>query len=194
MYNVQTRSEIIDIPRKRLDDAAEVLARAFEDYPLIGYIFAGTGGDYARQVWEAFRITCESRLALNDSVKGVLDEEGRLVAVACINHPEQKEWPASLEQAYAEFEKRIAPRAAECLNQYGEVSAKHHWEQPHFYLVAIGVRPDAQGKGYGRVLLNEVHRMSEAHPFSTDVGLIRKLRSMYPFTSIVAIASPRETR
>jgi ribosomal protein S18 acetylase RimI-like enzyme len=180
MYNFQTSVEIIDVPRERLDEAVDVFARAFENYPLMRHFFAGSGEDYGRQVREAFRITCEIRMTLNDSVKGILDEDGRLVAVACANHPEKKEWPASLEQSFATFEERMPSQAIERLNQYVELGTKHDLEQPHFYLVAIGVRPDAQGQGYGRALLDEVHRMSEDHPFSTGVALDTETISNVP--------------
>jgi ribosomal protein S18 acetylase RimI-like enzyme len=35
----------------------------------------------------------------------------------------------------------------------------------------IGVRPESQGQGYARQLLEEVRRRSERHPCSTGVAL-----------------------
>ena len=162
--------DIIDISQERLDEAADVLARAFADYPLMHFFFADSGATYTQQVWEALRITCEVRLVLGEPVKGIVNGD-RLMAVACIDNPEKKLWPASLEQAYAAFERRIGARAAERLEKYGELTAGYRLDQPHFYLVALGVHPDVQGKGYGRALLDMVHGMSEAHPLSTGVAL-----------------------
>ena len=166
----QTAVSIVDISRQRLDEAAHVLARAFEDYPLMRYIFEDSGNDYFRHVRDVMHFTCDARLTLGYSLKGV-EEDGRLVAVACINHPEEKEWPAALENNMNSLIASIGEQAAARLEQFGDLVGVHHPQQPHFYLVAIGVLPEVQGRGYGRGLLNAVHEMSQAHPFSTGVGL-----------------------
>ena len=166
----QTATSVVDVTRERLDEAAHVLARAFEDYPLMRYIFEDSGDEYFHHVRDVMRFTCDARLALGYSLKGV-EEDGRIVAVACINHPEEKEWPAALEQSLNKVMDSVGEQAAARLGQFGELVGAHHPQQPHFYLVAIGVEPTSQGKGYGRALLNAVHEMSEAHPVSAGVGL-----------------------
>ena len=166
----QPDAEIIDISHDRLDDAADVLAKAFENYPLVHYFLEHSGASRYQHLWEAVRIVCEVRVVLNQPVKGIL-HGGRLVAVACIDTPEQQPWPPSLEQAYAAFEQRIGASAAGRLESYGELTTNHRPGEPHFCLILIGVHPDAQGKGYGRVLLDLVSAMSEAHPSSTGVRL-----------------------
>lgn len=170
MTNTQTAISVVDIPSERLDEAANVLVRAFEDYPLMRYFFEDKGNDYFRCVRDAMHFVCAARLTLGYSLKGV-EEEGRLVAVACINHPEEKEWPASLENDMNTLMESLGEQAATRLGQFGELVGAHHPQQPHFYLVAVGVEPQAQGKGYGRALLELVQEMSQAHPFSTGVGL-----------------------
>lgn len=161
---------IVDIPHERVDEAATVLARAFEDYPLMHYILADSGNDYKRHVWDAMRFTCEARLTLGNSLKGV-EENGRLVAVACIDHPEEKIWPDSLEQGFDALIESLSEQAATRFSQFGELVGAHHPQQPHFYLVVLGVQPEAQRQGYGRALLSMVQEMSESHPLSTGVGL-----------------------
>ena len=162
--------EIVDIPHERLDEATEVLARAFEDYPLMCFIFADSGDDYGRCLRDVMRFTCHARLVRGNSLKGV-EKAGRLVAVACIDHPEEKPWPDALEEAYNTMLEGLGEQAAERMGRFGEIVGGHHPQGPHFYVVALGVLPDAQGQSYGRALLNLVHRMSEEHALSTGVGL-----------------------
>jgi GNAT superfamily N-acetyltransferase len=170
MVNVSSSRNVIDIPRDRLDEAADVLALAFADYPLWRYFFLEGGIINRQHIWEAFRLTCEARIAKSDPVKGVI-QDGRLFAVACMDSPEPTLLPTSMEQALAEFGSRISKQAAERLGEYGALTAQRRPPEPHFYLIAIGVLPELQGRGYGRLLLNEAHNMSAAHPSSTGVGL-----------------------
>jgi ribosomal protein S18 acetylase RimI-like enzyme len=163
-------SQVIDISRDRLDEAAEVLSIAFDNYPMMRYFFAGGGEHQAEHVREAFRFTCVMRLELGGHLIGICEDE-RLVGVACINQPESAEWPASLEQEYERFQQLIGPQAVERFGKYGELGEKFAVGEPHFYLVAIGVRPEAQGKGYGKILLDETQRLSQSHPTSTGVAL-----------------------
>lgn len=169
--------QIIDIPRDRLNEATDVLKRAFGNYPMMTqFFFANSGEDTVRHVEEAFRITCLIRLELGDHLKGVV-VDGRLVAVACINKPERPEWPETLDKEFAKFQETVGSAAMERMGQYGEFTEKYAITEPHFYLVAIGVHPAEQGKGYGRLLLDEAQRLSEAHPTSTGVALDTETQS-----------------
>ncbi len=163
------RTEVIDVPRERLDEAAGVLARAFADYPVIRYIFP-RGAAAAPHVNEAFRFLCAARLANGEPMRGVL-RDGRLLAVACIDSPDAKPWPEDLERAFEEFAKRAGDQVLERFERYGELNARHRPKGPHFYLAALGVLPKAQGQGLGRLLLDDLHAMSSSDPVSTGVGL-----------------------
>jgi GNAT superfamily N-acetyltransferase len=162
--------QIIDISRERVEEATEVLTRAFENYPMMDFFFAHSGDKYVAHIREAFRFTCLMRLELNDNITGV-EIDGRLVAVACISNPERPDWPESLQRLFAQFEENVGPAAWERFGQYGELTEKYAVAEPHFYLIAIGVDPAEQGKGYGRLLLDDVQRLSESHPTSTGVAL-----------------------
>lgn len=161
--------KVIDISWARLDEAAEVLARAFVDYPVSRYIFPDHGAA-ERHLPEVFRFMCGARLANGDPVKGIV-RNGRLVGVASLDGPEQKPWPEPMEHAFADFAERAGDGVSERFEQYAELTAEHRPAEPHFYLIILGVLPEAQGQGYGRALLDEVQAMSAAHPVSQGVAL-----------------------
>ncbi len=159
--------DVMDITLERLDEAADVLARAFADYPLMAYLFDGTGPAAFESIRETFRLTCEAHWINGDPVKGVM-QDGRLIAAACLQGTERKPWPGSLEQAFTE---RVSEGAVERFGQFEELVTAHRPSEPHLYLVAIGVLPEARGRGVGGVLLDHIHALSAAHPVSTGVGL-----------------------
>ena len=170
MDSVSTAWHVIDIPQDRLDEATDVLTRAFVDYPLMRYFFSEDGTIDLGDVREAFRLTCALRMANNVPVKGII-LNNRLIAVACLDLPEPMSMPESMEQVFTAFIGQIGAGAVERLERYRDLTASTRPAEPHCYLVAIGVLPDLQGKGYGRVLLNTVHTLSMSHPSSTGVGL-----------------------
>lgn len=168
--------EIIDISAERLDEATKVLASAFADYPLMRAFFKKSESSYPLRVWEAFRICCEARLALGELLKGVV-VDGQLVAVACIATPEKKEWPPSLEHTFGQFLQDAGEEAADRFQQYAALTGERSPQEPHFYLIAIGVRPDMQNQGCARALLEHLHQLSENHPTSSGVALDTEIAS-----------------
>jgi ribosomal protein S18 acetylase RimI-like enzyme len=46
------------------------------------------------------------------------------------------------------------------LEAYARVTDRNRPSRPNLYLVMIGVAPEAQGQGYGRKLLEAVHKLS----------------------------------
>jgi GNAT superfamily N-acetyltransferase len=61
--------------------------------------------------------------------------------------------------------------ALERFDRYEAAQKKHLVSEPHHYLVAIGVHPDFQGKGYGGQLLQAAIDMAESDVDSMGIGL-----------------------
>lgn len=162
--------DVIDIPMERLEEAADVLARAFAEYPLMTYFFEGSGVSTPEGIRVMFRFTCEGRIINGEPVKGIV-QDGRLVAVACLDGLEPRPWPESVETAFDAFAEKAGEQALARFGRFRDLTTAHKPAEPHLYLVAIGVLPEAQGQGFGRALLDHVHEMSAAHPASTGVAL-----------------------
>jgi GNAT superfamily N-acetyltransferase len=71
-----------------------------------------------------------------------------------------------MSQPLAEGPGGVDPRFEEAMGPYverwnlaGEVMDSEHPQMPHHYLLAIGVRPDLQGRGVGSVLLTHHHEL-----------------------------------
>ncbi len=158
----------IEIRPDSLDAAAGVLALAFENDPLMKYVFSGPA--YSRHIGDLFRFVCEARLELGWPIIGT-SSDGRLAGVACLSPPEDKAWPPSLAEKYDRFRSSINPESFDRLGRFSRLSRKHAPGQSHFYLAAIGVRPEFQGRGFSRVLLDAVGEMAESHAESTAVYL-----------------------
>lgn len=62
-------------------------------------------------------------------------------------------------------------RVSLALNDYMRISRSAAPASPHHYLVMVGVSPELHGRGYGRMLIAEVLRQSDADPVSRGVAL-----------------------
>jgi len=171
MFAINLSPQIIDIPGNRLDAAVEVLARAFQTYPLMRYWFADQSAAYYRALQKLFYFSCRVRLDLGYPLLGSVDAGGRLLGVAGLAAPERKSWPAGLTETYERFTAFIGPEAQQRVEQYAQIVDSHPLPQPHYYLSFIGVDPDGRGQGHARRLLDAVHAIAAAHPTSVGVGL-----------------------
>ena len=163
-------AELKELTFQEVDTAAGLLARAFEGDPLMQTFFsqAQIHPDDARR--ELFRYACLIRLHLRWPLLGVV-EDGLVRGVACVSHPEEKEWPSELQRIYADFKSRIGPLPSEILEQYAQIVDQHRPQTDHHFLAVLGVDPDHHARGYGRMLLEAVHQLSASHPSSTGIAL-----------------------
>src|SRR5688572_25795573 len=109
--------EITDIPPARRDEAAEVLTEAFLADPLSRHLFRDSPAPYQDCLRELFRFSCSVRHELDWPLKGAL-LDGRLMGVAGLSLPEDKEWPPSLQAIYHNFKEFIGPQASARLEEY----------------------------------------------------------------------------
>ncbi len=170
MTTIFTAADVITLSREQLSDAAAVLADAFVDDSLMRHLFRVQPPKYHSHLRELFRFSCEVRLDLEWPLLGSVSGD-RLVGVAAVTRPDDTQWPASLSATYERLKSSIGPEATERLERYSRVADRYLPGQPHYYLGAIGVRPEAQGKGHARALLDRVRALSEAHATSIGVGL-----------------------
>jgi GNAT superfamily N-acetyltransferase len=173
-----TSTRVIEVPQARLGEAARMLARAFADDPQMRYLFAGQD-DYAERLREFFRYNCEVHARMGWPVLAAVPRT-RLAGVVAVATPDEREWPAELNDMYARFTARLGKQAAGRIERYASRTNNQFPDAPLFYVGMIGVRPESQGRGYARLLLDEVHRRSAAHPTSTGVALDTENRDNVP--------------
>lgn len=158
------------LEREQEDDAVLILAHAFRRDPVMNYVFHDiTSGDDQR-LHELFRFSCRVRFDLGWPLMGV-ECDGKLLAVAGIDEPGAADWPQSLSDSYQNFQRVAGPDSVRRLEAYASLPDQHRPAEPHFFLGMVGVHPDAQGRGYARVLLDWLHQASQAHPTSRGVAL-----------------------
>jgi ribosomal protein S18 acetylase RimI-like enzyme len=175
-------AEVIDIPRERRDEAAEVLARAFVHDPLMLYLFAGKSQPegYYQRLRAFYEFLCLMCLDLESPLVGCQVGDN-LTGVACVLEPDHKAWPDSLTKAFEDLETVIGAEAICRTEACMALSHRFRPKRPHYSLVALGVHPAAQGRGHGRRLLDAVQALSEAHAQSTGVALETENAANVPF-------------
>ncbi len=135
-----------------LDALAEVLADGFVGDPVMSWVFPDAAG----------------RPRLLQAMFGFLAEHRYLPHGQCTIAPDAAAlWrPTGVASGDEFWEEHGAAFAAavegrvERLAALSEAMGEHHPNEPHRYLLAIAVRPAAQGRGLGGVLL--AHTLAEA--------------------------------
>jgi GNAT superfamily N-acetyltransferase len=163
-------AQLVDIPQENLLETAGLLCRAFQDYPMLAYIFNGPPALDDPAYLEFFHFSSQVRTDLRWPLIGV-EQDGVLAAAMGLSLVDEQEWPESLQFARRGFMDRLGPERSDRLAVYGGAAESHRRKEPHYYVGFIGVDPLAQGKGYARLLLDEAHHMSDADASSAGVGL-----------------------
>ncbi|MEZ5375717.1 MAG: GNAT family N-acetyltransferase [Acidimicrobiales bacterium] len=139
--------------------AADVLARAFHDDPVLNWLFAGAD-DVVAAIDSFFPIAIASGLT-----RGHLYRSPGWEAVAYWSPPgahgmfNPEHAPSVGELVVG----AIGPERAAATGQLSEILAEHHLTEAHFYLPFIGVAPEWQGRGYGKVVMQPVLDLCDHH-------------------------------
>lgn len=134
------------------DVAATVLADAFADDPMMGWL-AGRDRDPARRLNHLFSHSLRVALDRPDHLVDVVDDSGGPQAVALWYEVDgcatsTRDVVKMVPAAVRTFGVRL-PRALQVLSMIERV----HPAAPHRHLAFIGVQPAAQGRGFGGALL-----------------------------------------
>lgn len=143
----------------RKAEAAAVLVRAFYNYKTM-HKFINDGTDqYAYKLNALIGYLCDVTFLLDNLVFAVV-ADGETVAAALVGMPDHTEIPDAVSKKIQDEEDRlrgiIGNKSFQLLKSYEDITDSHRPSFPHYYVDTIGVRPDQQGKGYARVLLDKV--------------------------------------
>ena len=150
--------------------ATEVLCEAFHDYPVMRWVLAPAGADYDRRLARMVGFFVAARTFRGEPLLGI-DHEGSLGAVAMLSDPTGPPSPPELAVEREAMWSDLGQEARLRYEAFGAACAPLLVTEPHLHLNMIGTRRNARGKGYGRLLLEHVHAMSDRDPDSGGVSL-----------------------
>lgn len=152
-----------------LDQYGRVIARAFLDYPVMTRVFRDTPG--SREDWICDLATRSARARhASGGRTPVVRVDGRVVAGANVAVP----IAPGLEVDHVWFEEFLqeaGPTAHDFFTRFIKVVESIELPQPNVYLVMIGVDPEFQGQGVGKMLIEKVMEMAREVPDCKGVGL-----------------------
>lgn len=135
--------------------AAQILGRAFVRDPVLK-AFVGEG--QAARMARYFELECDVALAGYGEVW--LDDDG--VGAALWRRPGGYPEPLSIQLRMLPRYLRLFPRQFVRASRSLNALARLHPREPHWYLFAVGVLPEATGEGRGTALLEPVLQRCDA--------------------------------
>jgi GNAT superfamily N-acetyltransferase len=160
-----------DLPPDRINEAVDVLSDAFFDYPVMRFVIGQAGNTYDHRLRTLVHFFTAARFVRNDLVMGVATDQDRIVAVANVNRPGERESPPELDQLREQVWRDLGDAARSRYAAYGEATRKFVIEQPHYHLGMLGVQRSHTGQGLARRLLDALHERSHHDPESRGVTL-----------------------
>jgi GNAT superfamily N-acetyltransferase len=158
------------LPRGEAPAAVRILCEAFHDYPVMRWVLASVGADYDRRLARMVGFFVAARAFRGESLLGI-DHGESLGAVAMLSDPNGPPSPPELGVEREAVWSDLGHEARLRYEAFGEACAPLLVTEPHIHLNMIGTLREARGQGYGRILLEYVHAMSERDPTSRGVSL-----------------------
>jgi len=153
MARVPEVAVVSQLVRADVVAATAVLSASHADYPAFAHVWPDPA--VRRRALRPFlRASVADAAALGDSSVG--REGDRVVAVALWLGPGAFPWsPARKARATGAFLRTAlaAPRAFPAFARIGAAAERSHPDAVHWYLESLGVHPAAQGRGWGRRVL-----------------------------------------
>jgi GNAT superfamily N-acetyltransferase len=163
------------VPREvsagRADEVVDALCDAFHDYPVMRYAVGDAGADYDRRLNMLIGVFVARRIDHGHPILAI-EKNGKVAGVATLTPPGDPGPPSAAFDARIEaLWQDIGQDARERMEHLVGIWKRLTVPGPQYHLNMLGVRHAHAGQGLGRILLDEVHRISREHPDSTGVSL-----------------------
>jgi ribosomal protein S18 acetylase RimI-like enzyme len=166
---VQRDWRLIDVPFYRIDEAADLLARAFASDRVIAQFVPIDLPERGVVLREFFKAACITRLAYNQPLLG-LEWNNKMVAVASVQTTYTPKETESVKRAWKKVTDKVGPSGLAGLEAYVGLRQKNLPPRLHYYLVCLGVDPAYQSMGFGKAMIECV--MEKAVGDTTAAGVM----------------------
>ena len=128
-----------------VQSAVDVLAAAFADDPITGFLLQ-PGPGYRARLTQFFSLLMEARLTLSMPVLVARSTYG-IHGAAMGYSPVRPTWPADLSARWDQFE-QATPGMTDRMACYVDIAERFKPTQPHHYLGVIGTDPALHGRAF----------------------------------------------
>jgi len=170
VINARAIAMVEQLSVDRAEQAVDVLVDSFYDYPVMRHIIGDTVDEYEGRLRKLVRFFVAARYCRDEPVLAV-KESGRAVATAILTPPFQREAIPSLAKHREAVWKELGQDSRDRYEALGDLCRLFEIPEPHYHLNMIGVLKSHAGSGYGRLLLDAVHELSQEDLDSTGVTL-----------------------
>lgn len=160
----------IEIDPARAQEAGEVLTRALLPYPTMRWVCRSERPGFEERLRAIYRVAIRMQIAEGQPTLGLLRGE-RLLAVAIVHDPGRE---MTIRSALTGLVSSVLSPARSTMargHRYESAIARARPRDPHHFLSVIGVRPEEQGRGHGRALMDAIHARADRDPRSAGVCL-----------------------
>lgn len=161
---------LLDVPYHRAEEAADLLARAFEKDSIIGYIVPPDTEDRYKVLKALFLESCLDRLALRQPFL-MAEWNNKMVATACVVSTYTPPPTEAMKRTWEKTKEVIGPGVVARLEEYEALRKKNMPPRLCHYLLSLGVDPGLRNMGFGRALLDSVIDVARQDPTSAGVLL-----------------------
>jgi GNAT superfamily N-acetyltransferase len=180
-----------DLDRSHKSAALDILCAAFHDYPDTRYVIGEAEAEYDEKLRDLIGFFVDGRLIARCSADRTVS--GRRPSwVAIVSPPTEIPMPRELAESHARVGRRLGSEAMARFERYNVACEATHPGHAAHYLGMIGVRPDVQGHGIGRRLIDAVKDRARSDPRSTGVTLNTECESNLPFYGKMGISQGLE--
>lgn len=149
---MRTDSKVIGIPYHRLDEATDLLARAFADDAIVAKFVPKDRPDRYSVLCEMFRYSCLARLTRTQPVTGI-EYDNRIVGVSLLSTPYSPPATSLLDRQWSKTADTLGAESVEVLEEYVKFREEFLPPRLHHTLTVMGVDPRYHKMGFGRETL-----------------------------------------
>ena len=147
----------------------DVLVAAFYDYPVMRFVLRDSGPNYDRHINAMVGFLTDVRFARTSPVLAIRGATA-VAAAALVDRPGERELPAPPADL-EDLHRTVGDAAWERMVAFGSATRRMQPQYPHHFVDMIGVRPEHQGEGLARTLLQEIDHIAGSDPRSEAICL-----------------------
>jgi GNAT superfamily N-acetyltransferase len=171
-------AHVEDLSEKDRESVVDVLATAFHDYPVMGYMLGRECRADDEQLRSLMRFYADKRLVINSPVLGVR-VHGEIAAVCLVSVPDSGETPET-EILLSRLKGEIGDAAYYRMTRFENASDAMVPDEPYHFIGMLAVSPAHQKKGYGKLLIERVKEISRSAE-SAGICLTTETQQNLPF-------------